>query len=177
MGRNSFVGDGVVLYQGPDGGGIGIGDRSSVHRDCIFETGEGGSIEIGRDSHIQARCQLSAYKGSIRIGNAVQVAPGCGFYPYEHGTAAHISMREQPLHSKGDIVVGDDAWLGFGVVLLDGTRIGAGAVIGASSVVKGTVPSMAIAVGSPARVVGYREGAETATDETPQGASAAGQPS
>lgn len=156
-GQNVFIGDGVVLYQGPGGGAIQIGDRSTVHRHSILETGEGGSIQIGSDSHLQARCQLSAYKGSITIGNAVQVAPGCAFYPYDHGTAADIPIRDQPLRSRGGIVVGDDAWLGFGVVLLDGANVGAGAVIGAGSIVKHAIPIMAIAVGSPARVVGYRE--------------------
>ena len=160
-GRHVFIGDRVTLFQGARGGEIHIADRSAVHRDSIFETGEGGSIEIGCNSHLQAHCHLSAYKGSIRIGNGVQVAPGCAFYPYDHGTATGIPMREQPFRSKGDIVIGDDVWLGYGVVVLNGAKVGAGAVIGAGSVVTREIPSMAIAVGSPARVVGYREGAES----------------
>jgi acetyltransferase-like isoleucine patch superfamily enzyme len=159
----------VTLYQGSGGGSIRIGHRSAIHRDSVFETGDGGSIEIGDDSHMQARCQLSAYKGSVRIGNGVQVAPGCAFYPYDHGTAAELPMRQQPIRSTGDIVVGDDAWLGFGVVLLDGARVGPGAVVGAGSVVTGEIPGMAIAVGAPARVVGRREkaGAPAVLGQTP----------
>jgi len=66
------------------------------------------------------------------------------------------SMREQPLESKGDIIVGDGAWLGYGVIVLDGARIGKGAVVGAGSVVKDDIPDGCIAAGVPARVVKTR---------------------
>ena len=66
-------------------------------------------------------------------------------------------IQEQPLHTKGDIVVGDDAWLGFGVIVLDGVRIGKGAVVGAGSVVSDDIPDGSIAVGVPARVVKMRK--------------------
>ncbi len=65
-----------------------------------------------------------------------------------------------PLESRGGIRVGDGAWLGFGVIVLDGATIGAGAIIGAGSVVTKDVPENAIAVGNPARVVASRGGAE-----------------
>ncbi len=63
-----------------------LGDRVHLHNDTIVETGMGGSLQIGRDTHVQARCQFSAYLGSIRIGDNVQIAPNCAFYPYDHGT-------------------------------------------------------------------------------------------
>lgn len=65
-------------------------------------------------------------------------------------------MSRQPLTTHGDIVIGDDAWIGTGSAILDGVTIGIGAVIGAGSVVTHDVPDYAIAVGNPARVVGSR---------------------
>jgi len=50
----------------------------------------------------------------------------------------------------------NDAWLGVGVVVLDGVKIGEGAVVGAGSVVTRDVPDNAIAVGIPARVAKTR---------------------
>ena len=70
---------------------------------------------------------------------------------------ANIPIREQPLYSRKGVIVEDDAWLGFGVVLLDGAHIGAGAVVAANSVVNSVIPANAIAAGAPARVVGNRE--------------------
>lgn len=52
-----------------------------------------------------------------------------------------------------ETVIEDDVWLGEGVVVLPGVRIGKGAVIGANAVVARDIPAYTIAVGSPARVI------------------------
>ena len=70
------------------------------------------------------------------------------------------AIREQPLVSKGDIVIEDDVWLGYGVIVLNGVHIGSGAVIGAGSVVTRDIPPNAIAMGIPARVVNTRSGVD-----------------
>ena len=101
-----------------------------------------------------------AYKGDVRIGSSVAIAPGCAFYAYNHCFSAGELIKLQPLTSQGGIEVGDGAWLGFGVIVLDGVRIGEGAVVGAGSVVKIDVPDNSIAVGNPARVVGKRDTSE-----------------
>ena len=53
-------------------------------------------------------------------------------------------------------IIGNDLWIGYGVTILGGVKIGNGAVIGASAVVAKDIPPYAIAVGNPARVVKYR---------------------
>jgi acetyltransferase-like isoleucine patch superfamily enzyme len=158
LARQSFVGDGVVLYQGDDGGDISIGKRSSINQACILETGQAGRIDIGEATHIQPRCQFSAYKGNIIIGKGVQIAPNCSFYSYNHGFSLDQPIMKQPLSSKGGIVIEDDVWLSVGVVVLDGVTIGKGAVIGAGAVVSKDIPAGAIAAGIPAKVISYREG-------------------
>lgn len=151
-----FIGDNVDIFQNENGGEVHIGSGAHIHRDCIIETGEGGSLRIGRDTHIQPRCQLSAYAGDIRIGSCVQVAPNSGLYPYNHGFSPNRPIKDQPLISSGPIVVEDDAWIGFGVVILENTRIGEGAVVAAGAVVTRDVPPYAIVAGNPARVLRYR---------------------
>ena len=56
--------------------------------------------------------------------------------------------------SKGPIIIADDVWIGSKVIILSGTKIGQGAVIGAGSVVRGNVPSYAIYAGG--KVIKYR---------------------
>ena len=58
--------------------------------------------------------------------------------------------------SKGDVVIGNDVWLGLGSIILSGVTVGDGAVVGAGSVVTKDVPSFAIVAGNPARVIRYR---------------------
>lgn len=51
------------------------------------------------------------------------------------------------------VILEDDVWLGARVIVLPGTHIGRGAVIGAHSVVRGDVPAYTLAAGVPARVI------------------------
>ena len=157
FGHNVFIGDRVVIFKDKDGGPVEINDRVHVYGETFIQTGSGGCIKIGHNSHIHPRCQISAYKSSVLIGDEVQIAPNCAFYPYSHATEPGKLIQEQPICSKGDIIVGDDAWLGFGVIVLDGVHIGKGAVIGAGSVVTNDIPDGGIAAGVPALVVKMRK--------------------
>ncbi len=156
-GRHIFVDDRAVLFQREQGGSMVFGDRVFVYRDTILETGYGGSLTIDDDASLHPRCQINAYVSDIHIGKAVMLAPGCALYPYDHGTEGDTPIREQALVSKGNIEIGDDAWLSFGATVLGGVRIGTGAVIGAGAIVTEDIPDYAIAVGRPARVVKYRK--------------------
>ena len=156
LGAHVFIGDRVVIFQDKQGGLVELGERVHLHNDTCIQTGEVGSLKIGSDTHIQPRCQFSAYKAPIEIGCGVQIAPNCAFYSYDHGVAPGELIQKQPLQTKGGIVVHDDAWLGFGVIVLDGVQIGKGAVVGAGAVVTHDVPDGAIALGVPARVVNMR---------------------
>jgi acetyltransferase-like isoleucine patch superfamily enzyme len=156
IGANVFIGDRVVIFQSFGGGFVELNDRIHLVGDIYIETGQGGRLKIGSDTYIQPRCQFSAYVAPIEIGCGVQIAPNCAFYPYDHGFAQDKLIGEQPLNTKGGIIIDDDALLGYGVVVLSGVRIGKGAVIGAGSVVTKDVPDGAIAVGVPARVIKMR---------------------
>jgi acetyltransferase-like isoleucine patch superfamily enzyme len=156
LGANVFIGDRVVIFQQRNGGPVELGDRVCILRDTILETGYGGSLTIGADTWIHPRCQLNALKAPIQIGSDVQIAPNCAFYSYDHGLAPGELIKKQPLQTKGDIIIGDGAWLGFGVIVLSGVRIGEGAAIGAGALVTSDVPDGAIAAGVPARVIKKR---------------------
>ena len=156
LGNNVFIGDRVVIFKDRDGGPVELSAGVHVHGETFIQTGYGGSLKIGSNSHIHPKCQISAYKSTIHIGCNVQIAPNCAFYPYDHSVAPGKLIIEQPLHTKGGIIIEDDAWLGFGVIVLDGVRIGKGAVVGAGSVVTHDIPDGAIAAGIPARVCKMR---------------------
>lgn len=157
MGKNVYVGDGVFAYRSDGGGPVDLRDGVHLYGDTKIQTGAGGFLEIGERTHVQPGCYFSAYVSRIVIGKRVEIAPQCSFYCYDHGVDPNSPISEQPLVSRGGITIGDDAWLGHGATILDGANVGAGAVIGAGSVVVRDIPDMAIAVGSPAKVMKYRE--------------------
>lgn len=155
-GAHIFVGDNAVLFQHHDGGVMMLDDYVVIHPHAILENGSAAEIRIGKNSSIHPWCQLRAHVSSIEIGAGVMLAAGCALYSYDHGISMGTPIRDQPLTSRGPIIIEDEAWLGTGVVVLSGVRIGQGAVIGAGAVVTRDVPAWAIAVGNPARILKYR---------------------
>lgn len=156
LGNHVYLGDRVIVYSTGDGGHIEILDRVHLYGDTFVETGMGGRIRIDEGTHIQPGCHIHAFLTDVRIGKRVEIAPGCGFYCYDHGMAPGVPIMGQPLSSKGGISVGDGAWIGYGVTVLQGVAIGAGAVIAAGSVVVHDIPENAIAAGIPAKVLRFR---------------------
>jgi acetyltransferase-like isoleucine patch superfamily enzyme len=157
LGHYVFIGDGVIFYQQDAAGGpIVIEEGVIVQGVSYLETGGGGGITIGAGTTIQPGCQLMGYKSPIRIGREVGIAKNVALYPFDHGTRLGESMHTQPLESRGGITIEDSAWLGTGVIVLSGVRIGKGAVVGAGSVVWKDIPDNAIASGVPARVIRMR---------------------
>lgn len=64
---------------------------------------------------------------------------------------------------KGDIVIGNDVWIGYEAVILSGVTVGDGAIIGARAVVTKDVPPYTIVGGIPARCIRRRFDEETVT--------------
>lgn len=166
LGAQCFVDDDVTIYAHPAAtGGVFLSRNVHLYRGCMVELGGAGSVHIGENTYIQSGCVLNAFMSSIHIGANCMIAPHCVFTPYQHGFAdVRRPMREQPLTSKGDIVIEEDVWLGANVCVMDAVTIGRGAIVGAGAVVTRDVPPYAIVGGVPARVLRFRIRPEGETD-------------
>lgn len=87
----------------------------------------------------------------IRIGADVQLGPNVQLL-----TATH-PLEPEPRRAKWEsgkpITIGDNVWLGGGVIVCPGVTIGENTVVGAGAVVVRDLPANVVAVGNPARVV------------------------
>jgi acetyltransferase-like isoleucine patch superfamily enzyme len=121
---------------------------------------------------------LRAYGGVIKIGAYVFFGPYVVLYGHggiEVGDGSLISMHARVLSSDHEVPefgvairsrpdtckptkIGRDVWLGAGVTVLGGVKIGDGCVVGAGAVVADDLPAGVVAVGVPAKVVGARPG-------------------
>lgn len=83
----------------------------------------------------------------------------CTTYPF--GNLMNEFLVGDCTWSKGDIVVGNDVWVGIGARILSGVTIGDGCVIGAGAIVAKSIPPYSIVVGNPGRIVKKRFDEET----------------
>ena len=128
-----------------------IGDLApSAHIKPPLAVDYGSFISVGEGSFINSG--LTALDvARITIGRDVQIGPNVQLltpiHPLESGP------RRAKLEAAQPITIEDNVWLGGGVIVLPGVRIGANSVIGAGSVVTKDVPPFSLAVGNPARVI------------------------
>jgi maltose O-acetyltransferase len=88
---------------------------------------------------------------TITIGDDVQIGPNVQLLTPTHPVAA--GPRRDKWEAARPIVIGDNVWLGGGVIVLPGVTIGANTVVGAGAVVVRDLPPDVVAVGNPARIV------------------------
>lgn len=88
---------------------------------------------------------------TVTIGDDVQIGPGVQLLTATH--PIDPGPRRDKWEAAEPIVIGDNVWLGGGVIVCPGVTIGADTVVGAGSVVVQDLPSGVVAVGSPARVI------------------------
>lgn len=115
-----------------------------------FRCDYGRYIHIGEGSFVN-------YDAIFLDVMPIWVGAGCQFAPrVQLLTATHPvepEARRAGWESGSPVTIGDNVWLGAGVIVCPGVTVGDNSVIGAGSVVVKDIPADVVAVGSPARVV------------------------
>lgn len=121
---------------------------------CSGEISDQPKLKIGKKTYINRHTFLDATK-SLTIGQECGIGPGCYITDHDHGLDPTLAPLAQPMLSEAT-TIGDRVWIGANVTILKGVTIGHDAVIGAGSVVTKDIPTQAIAVGVPAKVIRYK---------------------
>lgn len=124
------VGDGTVI-------------RSPLYCDYGYQT------TIGARTFVNWGLMLTDV-ARISIGDDVQIGPNVQLLTATHPLDA--GLRRAKWEGSAPITVGDNVWLGGGVIVLPGVTIGENTVVGAGAVVSRDLPAGVLAVGVPARV-------------------------
>jgi maltose O-acetyltransferase len=114
----------------------------------------GDRIELGDGVGFNYGCYVNGY-GGLRIGHRTIVGPYVMIHTANHEIAQGQTIVEQGWVGRS-VEIGADCWIGMGVCILPGARLGDGCVVGAGSVVTGELDSGSIAVGNPARTIRRR---------------------
>jgi len=136
--------------------------RRAILEDLLGGVGQGTVIrppflcDYGTHIRIGARCfanfgLVALDVAGITIGDDVQIGPNVQLLTPTH--PIDPVLRRAGWEAAEPITIGDNVWLGGGVIVLPGVTIGADTVVGAGSVVTKDLPSGVVAVGNPARVI------------------------
>lgn len=155
------VGRGTRIFRG-----VKFADPSKVAlgSDCLVWSGVRVTAD-GRQKNLKIddRCQINRgvlldVSGNLSIGRDTLISEEAVLYTHHHG----LDPKSFPV--PVDKIIGENVWIGMrAIVLPQCASIGDGAVVGAGAVVSRNVPAGAIVAGSPARVVGWRDGFLPAT--------------
>ncbi len=125
-----------------------LGQDSEIRPPLRCDYGYG--IRIGARTFVNVGL-VALDVASITIGDDVQIGPDVQLLTPTH--PIEPDPRRDKWEAAEPIVIGDNAWLGGGVIVLPGVTIGENTVVGAGSVVTADLPSNVVAAGNPARVL------------------------
>ena len=127
----------------------------------------GANVDVGRKVKLSAKLKLgdrssigdfSHLQGDITIGKDVMMAPRCALIADNH----RFDDVTRPMNTQGTvsdkILIGNDVWIGYSVIILPGVTVGDGAICAAGAVVTKDVPPYGIVGGNPAKLIKMRGG-------------------
>lgn len=137
--------------------------KEKYMKEVFAECGENCYIELpfhanwgGHHLHfgsgIYANSNLTCVDdGHIYVGDKVMFGPNVTIATANH--PIDPELRSKGLQYNKDVSIGENTWIGAGVVIVPGVHIGKNTVIGAGSVVTKNIPDNVLAVGNPCRVL------------------------
>lgn len=162
----SSVGTGTCfMYKIYTRGGhnIKIGDNCIFHRGNIIDAWDSYNgkksnpqLTIGNNCSFGAYTQITTYN-KVEIGENLLTGAFVLISDNNHGSFTKEDLDKDPklrdLNSKGEVVIGNNVWLGDKVAVLSGVHIGDGVVVAANAVVTNDIPPYSLAAGVPAKVI------------------------
>lgn len=138
-GEDVFIEHGFNMDYGDN---ITLGDRVFINVNCTIVDGK-------REKSNEANEQL--INGKISIGHDCLIGPNVQLLAVSHDVNPQSRLEKH--NYVDDIIIGNNVWLGGGVIILAGVTIGDNAVIGAGSVVSKNVDEQSFYAGNPARKI------------------------
>jgi maltose O-acetyltransferase len=125
-----------------------IGERVTIRPPLVMDYGY--QTTVGAGTFINSGAVILDV-GRVSIGADVQVGPNVQLLTPTHPLEAEL--RRTRAEAAEPISIGDNVWLGGGVIVCPGVTIGRDTVVGAGAVVTRDLPAGVLAVGNPARVI------------------------
>jgi len=133
-----------------------VREGAVIGRDCILGKGVYVDHHVRLGNGVKVQNYVSIYYG-VTLEDGVFIGPHACLItdPYPRALTPDGRLKGPEDWFRGEVMVGAGASIGAGAVILPDVTIGRHAMIGAGAVVTKDVPDHGLALGNPARVVGY----------------------
>ena len=121
-----------------------------IYMEPVINFGYGYNIFVGENFYANFNCTFLDVS-TIEIGDNCMFAPNVQLYTATH--PLHPVKRNSGLEYAKPIKIGDNVWLGGGVIVTPGVTLGNNVVVGAGSVVTKSFPDNVVIAGNPARII------------------------
>ena len=133
---------------------VRIGRHSGIYDGTHFDLGPDAEVVIGDYCAIVGA--IISTNGRVEVGDYALIAHEVVIADCS-AAMPHPRRRPRPgrrVPNRSEVVIGPNVWIGARAIVLDGARIGEGAIVGAAALVSGEVPPYAVVAGNPSRIVG-----------------------
>ena len=121
-----------------------------IYMEPVINFDYGYNIFVGENFYANFNCTFLDVS-TIEIGDICMFAPNVQLYTATH--PLHPVKRNSGLEYAKPIKIGDNVWLGGGVIVTPGVTLGNNVVVGAGSVVTKSFPDNVVIAGNPARII------------------------
>ena len=127
---------------------------SSINSSWVIRLQRSRGVEIGEHCHFSPYVLIDLiYPNMIHIGNNVTIGSNTMIFAHYNPTANKLLKENGYPREVKQVTIDDGAVLGPGSIITMGTSIGKNSIIGAGSVISGTIPDHSVVLGNPGRVI------------------------
>ncbi len=123
-------------------------------KDCVVEQPFYGDFweRISLGDHFFSNYNFVVLAGNkVTIGDHVLIGPDCGIYAAGH--PVDVELRLAGIEYAWPVCIEDNVWIGGGVKIMGGVRIGKNSIIAAGSIITRSIPEGVLAAGNPCRII------------------------
>lgn len=111
-------------------------------------------VKIGNNTMISLGAKIDVHRGKVSIGNNCLITSGVKILSHD-GASRMIDYNDL---GNGEVVIGNNIFIGVNAIILKGVHIGDNSVIGAGAIVSKNIPAQSLVVGNPGKVIRKLEG-------------------
>jgi acetyltransferase-like isoleucine patch superfamily enzyme len=151
LGRHSYIGSPLYIS---DSKRIFVGESVRIYPGMRAElVGKSAKISFDSDISIGQNFHIVSYNDNLKIGKGVTISGNVFISNVDHGyQKIGVPVLKQDLISR-NTTIGENCFIGYGVTILPGTKLGKQCIVGANSVVKGEFEDYSVIVGVPGKTI------------------------